>query len=61
MGEARRRGNFEERKTQAIDAGRVKVKGEYKAGVTDSLVGLPFAVLSALLRPNVLGARKTRK
>lgn len=48
-------------KHKQFDAGRVKVKGEYKAGVIDSLVGLPFAVLSALLRPNVLRAGKTRK
>lgn len=48
MGEARRKGDFEERKSQAIKAGRVKAKAKGK-GSSFPFEGFPFGLVSAIL------------
>lgn len=49
MGEARRRGTFEERKAQAIAAGRVKKRREARAPSAPAASGLLGAVIAGIM------------
>jgi hypothetical protein len=57
MGEAKRRGTFEERKAQAIAAGRIKHRPQFKARRSVGTMGPALRLLFALLRGSAPVAR----
>lgn len=62
MGEARRRGSFEERKAQAIEAGRVKGVRTVKQKVSNAIDGIAsLLTLQALIGLLGSGARGVTK